>query len=189
MRFLWNLKHNIFICLPIIIEIEIYDKGPLSPPPSLINVNFFIYWPILIKFDFFEGPLIINFYLNYYWWTYENVMFQISSKSGNKWRILLLGGQNSFWGSQGGQSGPISKNRKLLIQNDGFNPQPKFQHSSWIRKCLKIGDFWGGFRPPHRGWGVQFQKFEKSLIQNSSLNLQPKFQHPRSIRKCLKQIE
>ena len=48
------MKHNVFICSPIIIEIEIYDKGPPSPP-SLKNVNFFIYWPILIKFDFFEG--------------------------------------------------------------------------------------------------------------------------------------
>ena len=37
-----------------------------------------------------RGGEIINFYLNYYWWTYENVMFQISSKSGIKWRILLL---------------------------------------------------------------------------------------------------
>ena len=104
--------------------------------------------------------LIINFYLNYYWWTYENVMFQISSKSGNKWRILRLGGgQNSFWGSQGGQNGPISENRKILMQNGGLNPQPKFQHSSWIRKCLKIGDFWGGFRPLKGGRGARFQKF------------------------------
>ena len=30
--------------------------GPLSPPPlSLKNVNFFIYWPILMKIDFFKG--------------------------------------------------------------------------------------------------------------------------------------
>ena len=51
------------------IEIEIYDKGPTSPPPSLKNISFFIYWPILMKFDFFEGggggPFIIYFYLNY----------------------------------------------------------------------------------------------------------------------------
>ena len=86
-RFWWNLKHNIFMCSLLIIEMEIYDKGP--PSPSLKNVDFLIHWPILIKFDFFEGgwggggPFIINFYINYYWWTYENVMFQISSKSGN----------------------------------------------------------------------------------------------------------
>ena len=72
---------------------------------SLKNVNFFIYWPILIKFDFYEGgwggggPFIINFYLNYYWWTFANVMFQISSKSLNKWRIRL------FWGRRGGPGG------------------------------------------------------------------------------------
>ena len=39
-------------------------------PPQ---VKFLIYWLILMKFDFFEkggggvGPLIINFYINYYW--------------------------------------------------------------------------------------------------------------------------
>ena len=165
------------------------------PPPSLKKVKFNQNQPMNEEIDVFEGrgggggrPLIINFYLNYYWWTYKNVMFQISSKSGSKWRILLLGGQNFFWGSQGGQSGLISKNLKILIQNGGLNPQPKFQHSSWIRKCLEIRDFWGGFRPPHRGWVVQFQNFEKSLIQNSGLNLQPKSLHPRSIRKCLKPI-
>ena len=92
--------------------------------------------------------------------------------------FTFRGRKKFFWGTQGGQSGPISKNRKILIQNDGLNPQPKFQNSSWIRKCLKIGDFWGGFRPPHRGWGVQFQKIEKSLIQNGSQNLQ--FQHSKT---------
>ena len=99
------------------------------------------------------------------------------------------GGATFFLGVPRGTEWPDLKNRKILIQNGGLNPQPKFQHSSWIRKCLKIRDFWGGFRPPHWGWGVQFQKFEKSLIQNGGLNLQPKFQHPSSIRKCLKQIE
>ena len=29
-------------------------RGP-PPPPSLKNVNFLIYWPILIKFPFFGG--------------------------------------------------------------------------------------------------------------------------------------
>ena len=50
-------------------EIEIYDKVSPSPSLSLKNANFFIYWPILMKFDFFEGggggPFIIYFYLNY----------------------------------------------------------------------------------------------------------------------------
>ena len=60
-----------------------------APPPSLKNY-FFIYWPILAKFDLFEegGPPIIHFYLNYYRWTYENVKLQMSSKLGNKWRIF-----------------------------------------------------------------------------------------------------
>ena len=52
-------------------------RSPPPTPPSLKNVNFLIYWLILMKFDFFEGggegeegsegPFIINFYLNYYW--------------------------------------------------------------------------------------------------------------------------
>ena len=37
------------------------------------------------QFDFFEGkrggPSYLNFNLNYYWYTYETVGFQISSKS------------------------------------------------------------------------------------------------------------
>ena len=142
-------------------------RGP-SSPPSLINVNFFIYWPILIKFDFFDGPLIINFYLNYYWWTYENVMLQISSKSGNKWRISHLGGKILSGGSHGGQSSQISKNRKILIQIGGLNPQPQFQLSSWIRKCLKIGVFWGGFRPPMEGWGADFKNLKKPYTERWS---------------------
>lgn len=35
-----------------------------------------------------------------------------------------------FLGFQGGQSGPISKIQKILIQNSGLNPQPKFHDSS-----------------------------------------------------------
>ena len=130
-------------------------RGPLPPPFSKTSISLLIgrfWWNLtFLREGGGRGSFIINFYLNYYWWTYENVMFQISSKSGNKWRILLLGGQNSFWGSQGEQSGSISKNRKVLIQNSGLKPQRKCQHSSWIRKCLGIRDFWGAFRPPHRG--------------------------------------
>ena len=37
-------------------------------------------------------PPFINFYLKYYWWIYETVVFQITSKSHNIWRIWLLGG-------------------------------------------------------------------------------------------------
>ena len=69
-----------------------------------------------------------------------------------------------FKAHRGEQGDPISKIQKSPIQNGGpirSNPLPTFQHSNSIRKCLKIGDFWGGFRPPHRGWGTQFKKIEK----------------------------
>ena len=54
--FSWNLKHKIFICLPIIIEVEIYEQGPPyspGPPPPLPLkiVKFFIYGAILLKFE------------------------------------------------------------------------------------------------------------------------------------------
>ena len=59
-RFSWDLKHNIFICLPIIIDIEINVYEPpyppwglstLSLPPPLKIVKFFIYGAILLKFE------------------------------------------------------------------------------------------------------------------------------------------
>ena len=58
---------------------------------------------------------------------------------------------------QGVQGNPISKIPKSLIQNGSPNPHPKFQHSSSIRKCLKIGGkirLLGGFKGP------RFQKIE-----------------------------
>ena len=59
-------------------------------PPSLRKVKFHEDRPINQEIDVFEGrgegggPLIIKIYLNYYWLTYENIMFQISTKSDNK---------------------------------------------------------------------------------------------------------
>ena len=55
-RFLRNLKHNNFLCLPMIIEIEIYEQGlpyppGASPTPSLKIVKFIIYSAILLKFE------------------------------------------------------------------------------------------------------------------------------------------
>ena len=51
-RFCWNLKHNIFTCLPIIIEMKIFDWGsPCRPPPILKKVKFFIYGAILLKLE------------------------------------------------------------------------------------------------------------------------------------------
>ena len=40
---------------------------------------------------------------------------------------------------QRGQRDPISKIQKSLIQNVGLNPHRKFQNSSSIIECLKIG--------------------------------------------------
>ena len=48
----------------------------------------------------------------------------------------LLG---SFSPPKGWAKGLISQIWKSLIQNGGPNPQPKFQHPSLTRKCLKIG--------------------------------------------------
>ena len=48
---------------------------------------------------------------------YENVVFQILSKSGNKWRILRLGGgQNSFWGPKEGRVAWFKKIEKSLYR-------------------------------------------------------------------------
>ena len=63
-RFCWNFKQNIFICLPIMIENRIYKWGPLAPPPSTLKMsnssvmvrfcsnlkpNIFICLPIIIE--------------------------------------------------------------------------------------------------------------------------------------------
>ena len=53
-QFLWNLKH-IFICVLMIIEIQIYKLGPPYPcealPPLLRKVKFFIYCVIFMIFE------------------------------------------------------------------------------------------------------------------------------------------
>ena len=72
-----------------------------------------------------------------------------------------------FKGPRGFQGAPISKNQKSLIQNGGPNTHPKFQHSSSIRKCLKMGGTDLTFRgvksrPSSRGRGTGFQKFKKA---------------------------
>ena len=48
-------------------------------------------------------------------------------------------GQNSFGGPREEQGNSITKIRKSLIQRGGPNRHQKFQHSSSIRKYLKIG--------------------------------------------------
>ena len=61
-QFLWNLKHNIFICLPIIVETKIYGKGPPYPPGAspLKIVKFFIYDAILLKFETEHSHVFTN---------------------------------------------------------------------------------------------------------------------------------
>ena len=55
LRFYLNLKRNIFICLPIIIEIEIYEWESTCLPGGLLSLRqkdkFFIYGAILQKFE------------------------------------------------------------------------------------------------------------------------------------------
>ena len=104
-------------------------------------------------------------------------------------------GENSAFGgglrAPGGFRGPrFQKFKKPRIQNDGPNTHPKFQHSSSITKCLKIGGkirlLGGGLRAPGGFTGPRFQKIEKPRIQNGGPNTHPKFQHSSSIRKCSK---
>ena len=77
-----------------------------------------------------------------------------------RWRKNL-----TAWGikdPRGGQEDPISKIRKILIQNGGPNPNWKFQHYSSIIKCLEIGgnySTFGGLRPLIWGRSTSFQKF------------------------------
>ena len=124
--------------------------------------------PIHEEFDFFEEvgegggsgpkwvgwPLFINFYFNYNCWSYENEEFLISSKSSC--------GRYTFREPQEGLRNDL---KKSLIQNGGLHPYKKFQHSSSISKCSKIGgtelsfEGWrGGFRFPNARRGSNFKK-------------------------------
>ena len=59
-RFSLNLKHHIFICFPIIIEVNIFwMETPCSPPPSS-NSQIFIYGAILLKFDTEQFHMLTN---------------------------------------------------------------------------------------------------------------------------------
>ena len=55
----------------------------------------------------------------------------------------------------------LKKKRKILIHNGGLNPHPKFQHSSSIKKCLKIRDSWEGVRSPKGGREPNFNNLKK----------------------------
>ena len=73
---------------------------------------------------------------------------------------LTFGGVKFFLGAPRGAKEPDLNNRKVHIQNCGLNLNPKFQHSSPIKKCLKIGDFWG-FRTPKLGRGPNLKNLKK----------------------------
>ena len=78
--------------------------------------------------------------------------------------IRLLG---EFKAPRGGQVYPILKNWASPIQKGGPNPNPKFQHSSSIRKCLQIGGNYltfGESKDPRGGQGGPISKIRKSLI-------------------------
>ena len=109
-------------------------------------------------------PVFINFYFNYNCWSYENVEFLISSKSSR--------GRYSF---RRPQEGLRNYFKKSLIQNGGLHPYKKFQHSSSISKCSKIGGTelnfeGGGFQVSQCAVGVEFQKSPIAKILTNCQN-------------------
>ena len=81
---------------------------------------------------------------------------------------LTFGWEKLFQWAPRGQGNPLSKIQKSLIQNGCLKPHWKFQHSSSIRKCSKIGGteptFGGSFRSS-KGGEVQFHKLKKALYK------------------------
>ena len=83
----------------------------------MFSFKFQQYRTINEKLDFWRGgrtargPPFINSKINHYWQTYGNVLFQISAKSHNKYRILL------FEGGMGNLKRPHTKRL--------FQPTPK----------------------------------------------------------------
>ena len=85
------------------------------------------------------------------------MLFEISSESYDKLRIWLLGGLKPPREGHGTRF-----KKKLRNFHGGANPNPKFQYSSSIRKCLKIGGNFGGLKHPEEGRWTWFQNFEKT---------------------------
>ena len=75
--------------------------------------------------------------------------------------ILVGGGCKILSVAPRGAGDPITKIRKGVIQNGCPNPHRKFQHSSSIRKSLKIGGTDSTFGlvvgPPRGGRGSDFK--------------------------------
>ena len=59
----------------------------------------------------------------------KTLCFKFHPKSVS-FRVLVLGGKILSGGPKGGRVARFKKNLKILVQNGGLNPQPKFQHSS-----------------------------------------------------------
>ena len=83
-----------------------------------------------MKFDFFEGgggggfpyhKFISQLLL------VSTLSFKFHQNRAINEEFYFCGGKIHPGGPKGGRVARIQKN---LIQNDGFNPQPKFQHSS-----------------------------------------------------------
>ena len=115
MRFCLNLKQNIFICLPIIIEIKIYKCG--SPYPSPLKNSLFIVW--------------IGWYLK------QNILISLPY-------LRRDSGDHSprpSWRAHHSLTGPISSSRQRapgpLMQDSpvahsaGADIRPRFFCSSW----------------------------------------------------------
>ena len=94
--------------------------------------------------------------------------------------------KNLTFGGLGGQGEPDFKNsKKAITQNGGSNPHLKFQHSSSIIKCLKIGgteSAFGGLKPPLRSVGGLNFKISKKPHTEQWSQPHQKFQHSSSIR-------
>ena len=100
---------------------------------------------------------------------------------------LTFGGLMRPRGRQGDLISKIRKKPYSLCVG-GPNPHQTIQHSSSIKKCLKIrgtDSTFGGFKAPQGGQGYSISKIRKSLRKNDGPNPQQKFQHSSLIRKCL----
>ena len=89
-------------------------------------------------------------------------MFQISSKPAINEEFVFCGGQILSVVPDGGRGIRFQKLEKILIQNSGLNPHRKFQHSSSVRKCSKIG----GNKPTFGG--SDFKNSKKSHTERLS---------------------
>ena len=84
---------------------------------------------------------------------------------------LTFLGAKFFLGPKGGPDLKKSENP----YTGGLKPQPKFQHSCSIKKCLKIEGFLGVFRPPREGGGPNIKKLKKTPYRTVVLTYSQNF--------------